>query len=88
METFFAGTRVIDGVIVLTLFEWAALYLYFRLTGKGVAPRQYTLNLVSGLCLMLALRAALASAPGVGMALCLACAGLAHAADLWRRWQS
>lgn len=88
METFFAGTRVIDGVIVLTLFEWAALYLYFRLTGKGVAPRQYTLNLVSGLCLMLALRAALASGPGVGMALCLACAGLAHAADLWRRWQS
>lgn len=88
MSEFFTGTLVVDGIIVLTLLEWAALYGYFRSTGKGVAPRNYTLNLVSGLFLMLALRTVLAGGPGPFMAISLACAGIAHSADMWRRWQT
>ena len=82
----FVGTWLIDTVIGLTLLEWLAVYIVFRTTGQGVAPHQYTLNLLSGLCLMLALRTVLASGPGWAMVGCLSCAGLAHGADMWRRW--
>ncbi len=84
----FSGTTLIDAVIALTLLEWLALYVCFRVTGKGLAPHHYTLNLVAGLFLMLALRSAVANGAGWGMALLLACAGLAHAADLYRRWKA
>lgn len=87
MDTLFVGTRLIDTVIALTLLEWLVVYLYFRTTGKGLAPHQYTLNLVSGLCLMLALRSVLAVGPGWAMVVFLSLAGLAHGADMLRRWK-
>jgi len=83
-----SSATVIDLVIGLTLFEGLALALYHRRTGKGVPVGDFAVNLVSGLCLMLALRAAVADAAWPWIGLWLGGAGLAHAADLARRWQA
>ncbi|MBN9205488.1 hypothetical protein [Methylibium petroleiphilum] len=82
-----SSVTVIDLVIGLTLFEGLALALYHRRTGKGVPVGDFAVNLVSGLCLMLALRAAVADAAWHWIGLWLALAGGAHATDLMRRWR-
>ena len=78
---------LIDGVTAFTLVEGAALLLVYRATGRGVAPRDFVLNLISGLCLMLALRALVRDAGAAWIAVCLLGSGGAHGADLWRRWR-
>ena len=78
---------LIDAVIAFTLIEGAALVLYHRVTGKGVAPREFLANLVSGLCLMLALRCIAHDIGTAWIALCLLAAGAAHGTDLWMRWR-
>lgn len=81
------GPHWVDAVIVLTLLEGLWLWLRHRRTGRGIAPRDFAWNWVSGLCLMAALRGAVA---GWGMAWVLAwlsAAGLVHALDLRRRWR-
>ena len=67
--------------------EVAALVLYHRWTGRGVAPSSVLLNLASGAFLLLAMRAGLAGAWWGWVSLCLAAAGLLHAADLRRLWR-
>ncbi|CAN5758159.1 hypothetical protein BH11PSE7_BH11PSE7_08980 [soil metagenome] len=79
---------LIDIVIALTVLEGIALAGYHATTGRGLAARSYALNLASGLCLMLALRGALADAGIIWTALCVTGAGLAHGADIWRRLQA
>ena len=54
--------HVIDAVIAITLLECVILVVHHRLTGRGVAPGDFLATLASGLCLMLALRGALAGA--------------------------
>ncbi len=78
--------QIVDAVIVLTALEGIALVVWHRRTGAGVAPRDFAANLVSGLCLMLALHAALHDLGGAWIAMFLLVAGVAHASDLWRRW--
>ncbi len=78
---------LIDFVIAFTVVEGAALALYHRATGKGVAPREFALNMASGLCLMLALRSLVQVAGAPWIALCLLAAGLAHGTDLLLRWR-
>jgi len=78
---------LVDLVIVFTLIECAALLLVHRSTGRGVAPRDFLLNMVSGLCLMLALRGLVHEQGLAWIAACLLGAGVAHGADLWRRWR-
>ena len=78
---------LVDLVIVFTLIECAALFLYHRSTGRGVAPRNFLLNMASGLCLMLALRGLVHEQGVAWIAGCLLGAGMAHGADLWRRWR-
>lgn len=79
--------ELVDGVIAFTVFEVAALAVYYRVTGGGVWLRDIGLNLASGLCLMLALRGAVHDAGFPWIALCLLMAGLAHTADVCRRWR-
>lgn len=79
---------LIDWVIALTLAEAGVLALHHRLTGKGVAPGDFFVNLCSGLCLMLALRAALAGAAAPWVLLPLSLAGMTHVLELSRRWRS
>ncbi len=86
MSEWLAGCGFIDLVIALTLAEAAALLAWHRATGRGVAAREFFVNLLSGLCLMLALRAALAGAAPAWIAAWVALAGLLHGLDLWRRW--
>lgn len=77
----------IDAVIGVTLAEILLLSLLFRASGRGVAPRDLLPNALAGLSLMLALRCAVHEAGTAWIALCLMAAGLAHAADLARRWR-
>ena len=83
-----AGPRLIELIIAVTLLEGVALTAYHRTTGKGVAPKEFAANLLSGLCLMFALRNALLGQSGALTALFLSASGLIHAADLWRRWKA
>ena len=62
------------------------LALYHRRTGRGLNPSRYAWNLVSGLCLMLALRCALQGADWWWGAGYLAASGAAHMTYLRQRW--
>ena len=87
MSDLFTGTWLIDAVIAFTLVEGLALGLHHRRTGRGLAVGEFAANLAAGLCLMLALRGAVAGAEWRWIALCLLGAGVAHGTDLWRRWR-
>jgi hypothetical protein len=78
---------LVDIVIALTVLEAIVLALWHGRTGGGLAAGDYALNLASGLWLMLALRSALVGAGAIWIALCLTAAGIAHSADIWRRWR-
>lgn len=78
---------LIDGVLALTALEAAALVWHHRRTRGGVAPLEVLPNLASGLCLMLALRSALAGWPWPFTLGGLAASGALHAWDLRRRWR-
>ncbi len=78
---------LVNVVLFVTVLEALALLLLHRFTGRGLAPQDYLLNLLSGLCLVLALRAGLSSAPWQAVAGCLLLSGLLHGADLRRRWR-
>lgn len=78
---------LLNAVIGITLLEAAALLLYRRVSGKGIALRDWGLNLLSGLCLMMAVRSAVLDAAWPAIAAWLSAAGLAHGADLFSRWR-
>jgi hypothetical protein len=78
---------IIDAVIALTLVECAALAAWRYRTGTGPTLDDVGLNLLSGLCLMLALRALARDAGSAWVAVCLLAAGAAHFTDLARRWR-
>lgn len=80
--------HLIDWIIAITLVEALVLTVHHRITGQGVAPADFIVNLSSGLCLMLALRAALTGAAAVWVLLPLSLAGITHVLDLSRRWSS
>jgi hypothetical protein len=77
----YASGLVVDIAIGFTVLELGGLLAWHRLTGRGLAPADYALNMLSGLCLMLALRSALL-AFWIGVALCLIAAGTLHITDL------
>ncbi|CAN5918472.1 hypothetical protein BH11PSE8_BH11PSE8_29450 [soil metagenome] len=82
-----ALAHVVDLVIVFTFAEAVLLALYHRRTGKGVPVLEFGANMLSGLCLMLALRLALSPVWWGWVLTSLLAAGLAHGADLRRRWK-
>ncbi len=87
MTTLWNHAFLVDLAIAITLAEWMGLALYHRITGRGLPPEAYALNLLSGLCLMLALRSVLQGHEWFWGAGCLAASGLAHFSDLRQRWQ-
>ena len=82
-----ANGWIVDLVMAITVLEALALLLYRKATGKGVAARQFLVNLLSGLSLMAALRLTIAGSGWAGVTACLLLSGLLHVADLWRRWE-
>lgn len=79
--------HAVDVALAVTVLEGAALAVYHRGTGRGVAPGFLLGNLMSGACLLLALRGALTGAGWAWIAPCLLAALLAHLADLRQRWR-
>ncbi len=79
--------QLIDLVIAVTLLEGVALAVYHARTGRGMAPRDFAPTLCAGLALMLALRAGMSGAGWMWVAAALSLAGLAHGADVARRWR-
>ncbi len=87
MTALFASGHVVDILLGFMAVEALALVLWHRRTGGGLAPADVATFLLSGVFLMLALRCALVGAWWGWTGLCLALGGLAHGADLWRRWR-
>jgi hypothetical protein len=87
MREIFANGYIADVILIVMAAEGLALFLYWRATGRSVPPCDFLLNLVSGFFLILALRAAMVGGSWGWTAAFLAAGGLAHAADLRRRWR-
>ena len=85
MTEAFASGRIIDVIILLMWLEAALLWLWHRRTGKGLAPRLILPILLSGMALMLAVRAALVGADWPSIAFWLLCGLFAHLLDLRQR---
>jgi hypothetical protein len=86
VSTLWSNAWLVDVAIAITLVEWLGLALYHRLTRRGLEPHAYAWNLMSGLCLMLALRLNLQGEAWYWGAGCLAASGLAHLTYLRQRW--
>jgi len=76
---------VINFAVGLTVAEALYLLANYYLRRRGLAPDEYLLNLLSGLCLMLALRATLGTSDPFGPIVYLSLAGVCHVADLLQR---
>jgi hypothetical protein len=87
MQELFANGYMVEIILAFTVLEGMVLWAYRYTTGHGLPLREFALNMVSGLFLMLALRQALLQAPWQTMATCLAASGIAHGADLVWRWR-
>ncbi len=85
MSTLWHNATLVELAIAITLLEWLGLVLHRRASGKGPAGTGFTWNLLSGLCLMLALRSALQGGDTAWGAGWLAASGAAHALYLRRR---
>jgi hypothetical protein len=82
----FASGHIIDLILLLTALEAFAVLAWHYKTGRGLAPAALLPNLLAGVFLMLALRAALVGAGWQWIALALTAAWVAHLLDLLRRW--
>ena len=84
MSELFSSGHAVDIILVLVLLQGLLI--------KGAASRfpglrlaDYCLAVLPGICLLLALRAALVQAQWNWIAACLLAALLAHWLELWRR---
>jgi hypothetical protein len=76
----------VDLIVLGVVAETMLLLALHRWRGLGPRPRLIVPRLLSGLLLMLALRAALTGSHGPLVAFWLALAGAAHVVDLWLSW--
>ncbi len=81
MERYFASPHLVDFILVLVVFE-AIVLAWWR---KPV--RAILVMLAPGVCLMLALRAALDGAAWPWVPAALLAALVAHVADIRERWR-
>ena len=88
LEQLIVSGRIVDLIAVLMAAEACVLLLYRRRTSQGPAPLDILSVMVAGLCLLLALRAALTGAGWFWIAGFLFAGFVAHLIDLQRRWQT
>ncbi|HJS85736.1 MAG TPA: hypothetical protein VJ779_09760 [Acetobacteraceae bacterium] len=84
----FASGHTIDAIAGLVCVEAAGLWLCRRLAGRGPGLRPVAATLLAGLCLVIALRLALADGWWGWIALALSGSLLAHLFDLRGRWRA
>jgi hypothetical protein len=91
MRELIVSGRLVDLILVLVALEFVVLVLHHRATQRGIASFDLLANLASGVCLLLALRAALSGASWIWIAVALGVSLLGHMLDLSRRlaprWQ-
>ena len=86
MASFFASGRIVDLVLAMVALETLALVALHRFTGRGPSPAAVIVTALSGVFLMLALRAALTGQDWTAVSLPLIGAFAAHLVDLRMRW--
>lgn len=86
MAELFHSGAIVDLILVLVALECIALFSLRRFWGKGPSVYDWLPNLASGACLLLALRATMAQATWLWVALFLTLSLVAHLADLARRF--
>lgn len=93
LSTIFRSPHFIDLILAFTVLEGLFLILARRRlhfhraeNARETRPAAIVLLLLPGLCLMLALRAALAGAAWPWLPVALAAALIAHLADIRARW--
>jgi len=83
----FASGRVLDFILIGMALEATGLVLHHRVTGRGVRPARLLPNLLSGICLLLAMRVGAGGAWWGWVSLALLGALACHLVDLRRAWQ-
>jgi hypothetical protein len=78
---------LVDLALVLVALEVAAVAVYRVATGRGPSLLPFIANIVSGLCLMVALRFALSSVGSGAIILAITGSLVAHLIDLAWRWR-
>lgn len=87
MEDLLRSGRIVDAILVLMAAEALAVLGWRAIRGHGPRPLPFIANLVAGMCLLLALRAALMGAETRTLLLTLTGAFIAHLTDLVTRWE-
>ncbi len=85
MEQLFASGRIVDLILALMLAEYLALRLYAGRSGLSLSALGLAGYLLSGACLLLALRVALSGGGWIWVAAFLAASFIVHLIDLRRR---
>ena len=88
MAEIISSGRIADIIIALMLLEGLALYVFNRMSGRGIPFPEIAGNFMAGICLLLAMRAGLSGAAWWWPALWLGLALAGHLADLWARWRN
>jgi hypothetical protein len=87
VSEWFANGRIIDLILALVVVEAVVLEWVHRRTGRAVGLKDMAGNLLAGMCLLIALRCALAGTGWYWIAMWLLASLCAHIADLARRSQ-
>jgi hypothetical protein len=88
LAALFESGRIVDLILAVVLLEGLVIYGYRRRLGRGLSPAQLLSLLLPGVCLLMALRAALDGAAWPWVALWLLAALVSHLADLRQRWRA
>ncbi len=86
MTALFSSGRIIDWILVGMVLEGCALAAVHGRMGRGVAPRVFLANLLSGMCVLLAMRLVLGGAWWGFASAALLAALVFHVADLAGKW--
>jgi hypothetical protein len=87
MAELFASGRLVELILGVVAIEAVLMVLFWRSTGRGVAPGDLLPNLSAGVFLLLALWLSLRGARWELCCSSLAAAGAMHLVDLNRRWR-
>lgn len=87
MDAFLTSGRIADVILALMIVEGVLLLWLWRARRIGLPPGELATTILSGACLLLALRGALTGAGALAVVAPLILALAAHLCDLWMRWR-